>query len=223
LEEETVIAPYIKATNVTIKGTTGTGTPIRSTTITAIEADGSIIVPADGSIVAGGETNNVTIKGATLGAGKYTGTDGKLAIDDTDGGEIEVNNGGTIEIAGSGNLEFEKAAIKVTLKEGGSLDVKSADGKFGASTLTNTTITVENSGGPGAATKATKSGSSPNWTVTTEAGATGESLTEIILGKLTLPSSTGALNAAGCTQASTGAAGKLTAGTKTVIIFAGTG
>jgi fibronectin-binding autotransporter adhesin len=219
------LAANLVATKATIVGDTTTGVTIKSdATDITVPTDATITVSGEGSsIVAGGTPPQVSIAGATLKPGKYTGATDGLTIDDTAGGEIEVD--GTIDIAGAGDLKFNKAAAKVTLKAGGSIDVKVNTGKFGASTLTNTTITVENSDDPGNATKATKNGTSPDWTVTTEpvATGTGVSLAEIILGKLKLPVSTNALNATACTGESSGAIGKLTAGTKTVIIFAGTG
>jgi hypothetical protein len=184
-------------------------------------ADGSIVVPADGTIVAGGDTDNVTIRGATLNAGTYTGTSGKLAIDDTDGGEIEVNNGGTIEIAGGGNLEFTVAATSVIFNENSSLYVKADTGLFGEADQTDTKVSVT---GASEGTATVVESADAEWTITDADPGTGDEI-EVILGKLklALTGSSGITDVAGEDADTEAAPGKLIAGPGTTITFAGTG
>jgi hypothetical protein len=217
LTAESTIASDIKATKATIKGVAA-GLTIGGTTL-KIPANGSIDVTAEGaSIVTTGTANKVTITGATLKAGIYTGTDGRLSLSTT--AEIEVADGGMIEIAGAGNLELTGATSKVVLKEGGAIDVKADTGNFGEASQTDTKVTVAASSAP-TATKATITEAPTKvWTVTS-VGTGGTGATNIILGTLKL-AITGTSDVNAVVGASdSGAVGKLITGTGTVITFIG--
>jgi hypothetical protein len=217
------IADNLVATKVTITtdGTNGLTIDSDGTALT-VPTGGSVTVPASAaSIVAGGETNNVTITGATLKPGVYTGASGKLSLSTT--AEIAVANGGAIDIAGTGDLELTAATSKVTLNAGGAIDVKAATGAFGEATQTETLVTVAASSATDTPAKADITNTDTTWTVTATAG-TGSAATNIILGKLKLAlTGTAAINnASGADAESSAAAGKLIAGTGTVITFIGT-
>jgi hypothetical protein len=215
LEEVTVIAANITATNVTIKGGS-TGTPIGSTGVTAIVADGSIIVPAEGSIVAGTGTDTITITGATLGAGTYTATAGQLSLSTT--AVITVDGG--IDIAGAGDLALTLAATSVIFNENSYLDVKDATGKFGEADPTDTKVSVTGAAGNGKATVVKGAGN--DWTITDDAAGT--AAVTVILGtlKLALTGTTAITNIAGTDASGEAAPGKLIAGPGTTITFDGT-
>jgi hypothetical protein len=224
------IAANLVATKATIKGTSTNGVTIESdATDITLDTGTSIDVTAEGaSIVAGGTTNKVTITGATLKPGTYTGTDGKLSLDDAT--EIEVANGGKIEVAGAGgDLVLTKTASKVVLKAGGTIDVKDAGGKFGEADQTDTKVTVAASSAPSTATKAKVAKVGTVWTVTTDGIGTNISVKEnrIRLGTFALDfDGTSEVNEDACiastAESATAAAGKLITGAGTVITFIGT-
>jgi hypothetical protein len=230
LVEATTIAANIVATNVTIKGDATTGTVLKTGNIDlTVAEDNRITVTGEtAKIVAGGSSNKVTITGAVLKAGAYTGTDGKLSLGDTT--EIEVN-GGQIVIAGSGELELTEVTSKVVLNANSALDVLSVSGKFGEATQEETKITVAAADVPATPTKAgvVKAPALAEWTVTTD-GSTGVDISDaeskIILGTFAVDfDGTSAVNADECVAATadskTAAAGKLVAGAGTIITFTG--
>jgi hypothetical protein len=225
LTPETTIAANIVATKAVIKGTDAAGTPIKSDgTSIVVGAGNSIAVTGEGSsIVVGGSVKPVTITGATLKPGTYTGTDGKLSLSTT--AVIEVVSGGKIEITGEGDLELTMAATKVVLNAGSSLDVLAATGKFGEATQTDTKITVAAATDATTATKAKVDADSTTWTVTTDETGTDISASDkIVLGTLTLDfDGTNEVSVDACAVSGTAAAGELIVGADTVITFIGTG
>ncbi|MDR0637796.1 MAG: hypothetical protein LBG27_02655 [Spirochaetaceae bacterium] len=227
LTAKNTIATNIDATKVTIKGS-DTGVIIDSDAASiTVNASESITVPADGGVVAGGTTDKVTITGATLKPGTYTGTTGKLALSANT--EIEVADNGAIEIAGTGDLNLTESTSKVVLNAGGAIDVKAATGKFGEATQTETKVTVGTAANPSTATKAAVVKADTVWTVTTDAAGTDISAPadKIILGTFAVDfAGTSNVDVDPCIAATadskTAAAGKLVAGAGTAITFIGT-
>jgi hypothetical protein len=221
LVAENTIAANLKATNATIVGDASTGVTIDSNaTDINVPASAYIIVPADGSIVAGASATAITIAGAKLKPGTYTyaavGT--KLSLGTT--AVIEVDGG--IEIAGAGDLELLLAATSVVFNEGSYLDVQHATGKFGEATQTETQVTVA---GDKAKAKVEKDAANAIWTVSDDGTGTNISTSgKIVLGTLTLDfDGTSAVTTDACAASSSAAPGKLITGPGTTITFIGTG
>jgi hypothetical protein len=210
------------ATKVTLKGDGTNGVTIEDDAALVVGSNSSVTVPADGSIVVGDNDNQVTITGAVLKAGTYTGATAQLSLSTT--AVIEVANEGKIAVAGSGDLELTLAATKVVLLAGGAVDVKAATGKFGEATQANTKVTVGTAAAPDTPTKAliAKDGPNPVWTVTTDTVGTGE--TNVILGtlKLVITGTSEVTTQVGAAAGGDSAAGKLVAGAGTAITFIGT-
>jgi hypothetical protein len=220
LEEATVIAANITATNVTVKGDASTGTAIKSSdTGLTVGSDtaNSIVVLANGSIVAGTGADTVTITGATLGAGTYTAGNDQLSLTTT--AVITVDGG--IDIAGGGDLALDVAATKVIFNENSYLDVKDAAGQFGEASQGDTKVSVTGAAGNGKATVVKGAGN--EWTITDD--ATGTAAVTVILGtlKLALTGTSAITNIAGTDASGEAAPGKLIAGPGTTITFGGTG
>ena len=226
LTAENTIADNVVATNVTIIGG-NTGVTIKSdgTALTVNSNESIIVPPTGGSIVAGASTDTVTITGATLKPGTYTGAATGLSTI----GEIEVAGAGKIDIAGNGDLALTAAATKVVLLAGATIDVKAATGKFGEATQTNTKVTVGTAAAPTTPTKATVENSGTTWTVTTDITGTNISAVgkRIFLGAFALDfDGTNDVEEDACIASTanegTAAAGKIVAGTGTAITFIGT-
>jgi hypothetical protein len=218
---ETSIASNIKATNVTVKSSDGSATAIiQSNANLTLPADTSIEVtnPAAKIVVGTTVANQITITGSVLtgGTGGYTGTDGKLSLGAST--KIEVEDGGLIVIAGSGHLELTDGTSEVELQAGGAIDVKTATGKIGESTVAQTKISVTGTNG-GKAT-IVKDASNSIWTITDD--ATGNTGT-IVLGAVSfaLTGTSAITDVTGTDPTTSAAGGKLIAGAGTTITFEG--
>jgi hypothetical protein len=220
LKAETTIATNIKATNVTVKGDSSTGTAINSgAALTVGSASGnSIVVPADGSIVAGGTTNKVTITGATLKAGTYTALDNASATLTLAGNtEIEVADGGSVAIGTAGQIVFTDGASKISLLAGGSL-TSSAAGTLIKATESNSNNVELSVMAAGAATSAKVDTVGTVYTVTTATPGTAGS---IIVGNAKWETATNSTAISGQKATTpTAGAGTLKAGEGTTLILA---
>jgi hypothetical protein len=155
----------------------------------------------------------------TLGAAASVPTISRFFID----GEVIVS--GTIKVAATdttntqvGWVELRDAASKLTLNPGGKLDIAAGSSVYTASGTGESApkVTVYSSGNTSEATKAKNTGTSPNFVLVTEP-TTGVAV-DIILGDLQI-SITNAASPFTGTTAGTPAAGTLTAGDDTVIVF----
>jgi hypothetical protein len=149
--------------------------------------------------------------------------------DEGDALTLTVPSGKTLTVAGtlsvSGSVVLGAATnAKVILQAGAVLSVAEDGGLFSGGSgdaPANVTITVAASDDATTATKATVSGSSPYWIITTTAD-TGASGVDIVLGELNLDfADDTAVDADACAASSEAAAGTLRAGTGTVITFGG--
>jgi hypothetical protein len=154
----------------------------------------------------------------TLGAAASVPTISRFFID----GEVIVS--GTIKVAEPaagqfvGWVELRDAASKLTLNPGGKLDIAAGSSVYTASGTGESTpkVTVYASGNTSTATKAKNTGTSPNFVLVTESTTGGA--VDIILGNLQISITDVASPFTG-TTAGTPAAGTLTAGDDTVIVF----
>jgi filamentous hemagglutinin len=208
----------VATAGVAIKGDSTTGVAIGGASLTV--AATSSIVASTGSIVGGGSGNTVTITGATLGEGTYAGAAGGLTL--TTKGDITVADGGAVTLAGTGTLTLSEANTKIVLLAGGSLSAAIGSDIIDSSHA-EVKLTVGKTATPTVAAKATVVGSTPTWTVTEDTTAdTGNAGTPVV-GKIqwTITGTT-AVSAQIGANASSDAAGTLTAGTGTTITITGT-
>jgi hypothetical protein len=218
-----VIAANLTATKATIKGTSTTGVIIKSAAddIT-VPANGSIDVTAEGALIeAGGTNGKVAITKAKLNAGTYKGIDnaaGTLTL--IANTSLEVADGGAVKIANAGQISFGAATTsKIILLPGGALDLSATATMIKTGDADATGITISATDASDSPTKGAITGDAPNYTLTKADSGTTES---VKVGNATIGITNDVITTISLTAASPAAAGKITAGTDTKLIFAGT-
>jgi hypothetical protein len=219
LTAENTIAAAIKATNVTIIGSS-TGVTIDSDATDLTTTNGSVkVVETGAKIEAGGSTGKVTITGATLEGGTFTATDSDTATLTLGAGAVlTVEVTGAVTIGTAGQIVLTDGTSIIALVEGGSLAAPAAGGLIkNGGDATGVKLTVADKSEPETETYATVTDASPF--IVTTATATGSGTQKVIVGKISWTiDKTGEVNAqAGATES--GTIGTLKAGAGTVLLI----